>query len=63
METMSDKGGNSFEGSIGTNLAKFEILSNGAVKCRIKRRDFPTDKIYLALPVGLMILKYPKQNE
>jgi len=29
METMGDKGGNSFEGNIGTNLAKFEILSNG----------------------------------
>lgn len=58
MEGMVYKGDNSFEGGIGANQVKFEILANGDVKCMIKLWDFPTDKSYLELHEGLKFLKY-----
>ncbi len=58
MEGMVYKGDNSFEGGIGANQVKFEILTNGDVTCMIKLWDFPTDKSYLKLHEGLKVLKY-----
>lgn len=58
MEGMVYKGDNLFEGGIGANQAKFEILANGDVKCTIKLWDFPTDKSFLKLHEGQKVLKY-----
>ena len=58
MEGMVYKGDNIFEGGIGANQAKFEILANGDVKCMIKLWDFPTDKSFLVMHEGVKVLKY-----
>lgn len=58
MEGMIYKGDNLFEGGIGANQVKFEILANGDVKCIIKLWDFPTDKSFFESHEGLKFLKY-----
>jgi catechol 1,2-dioxygenase len=58
MEGMVYKGDNLFEGGMGANQARFEILANGDVKCVIKLWDFPSDKSFLTSHEGMKVLKY-----
>lgn len=58
MEGMVYKGNNSFEGGLGANQVRFELLVNGEVTCKIKLWDFPKDQTFLELHEGLKILKY-----
>ena len=59
MESMIYKGNNSFEGGLGFNKAKFELIANGDVKTEITLWDFgPDNKKYLELHEGIKVLKY-----
>jgi len=59
MEGLIYKGNNSFEGGIGFNKVKFEIMANGDVKTKIILWDLgPGDQKYLELHEGIKILKY-----
>jgi len=59
MESMLYKGNNSFEGGLGFNRAKFELLPNGDVKAAITMWDMgPDNQKYLEKHEGIKILKY-----
>lgn len=59
MEGLVYKGDNSFEGGMGYNKAKFEILSNGDVKTQITMWDsWSEDDEFLEKLEGIKILKY-----
>lgn len=58
METMAYKGNNSFEGGLGFNKVKFELMSNGDVKTNITLWDMPGDQKYLEKHEGVKVLKY-----
>lgn len=59
METMVYKGNNSFEGGLGFNRVKFELMSNGDVKATITLWDMgPGDQKYLEKHGGMKVLKY-----
>jgi catechol 1,2-dioxygenase len=59
MEGLQYKGNNSFEGGLGFNKVKFELLTNGGVKADITMWDFgPNDKRYLEVHEGIKVLKY-----
>ena len=59
MEGLTYKGNNSFEGGLGFNKVKFEILSNGGVKTYITMWDLgPADKKYIEHHEGLKFIKY-----
>ena len=59
MESLFCKGNNSFEGGLGFNKVKFELMANGDVKTKITLWDFgPDNRKYLELHEGVKILKY-----
>lgn len=58
METMTYKGNNLFEGGLGFNRAKFEILNNADVKVNISMWDMPGNQQYLEKHEGIKVLKY-----
>lgn len=58
MEGMKFIGNNTFEGGMGINEVKFEILKAGGVSCKIKLWDFPKDKTFLELHEGLKVFNY-----
>jgi hypothetical protein len=59
MESLVCKGNNSFEGGLGFNKVKFELMTNGDVKTKISLWDFgPDNRKYLELHEGVKILKY-----
>lgn len=59
MESMVYKGNNLFEGGLGFNRAKFEMLGNGDVKTHITLWDMgPGNQKYLEKHEGVRILKY-----
>lgn len=59
MEGLVYKGNNLFEGGLGFNKVKFEIISNGDVKAKITLWDSWTkDQKFLETYDGLKILKY-----
>ncbi|MES2776932.1 MAG: catechol 1,2-dioxygenase [Bacteroidota bacterium] len=58
-ETMVYKGDNSFEGGLGFNKARFELMTNGDVKTSITLWDMgPGNQKYLEIHMGLKVLKY-----
>lgn len=59
MEGLIYKGNNSFEGGIGFNKVKFELMANGDVKTKITLWDsWSEDQKYLELHEGIKVLKY-----
>lgn len=59
METMRYKGNNIFEGGLGFNKVRFEIMGNGDVKANITMWDMgPGNQKYLEKHEGLKTLKY-----
>ena len=61
MEGLVYKGNNSFEGGIGFNKVKFEIMTNGEVLTKITLWDnWSEDQKYLELHEGVKVLKYGK---
>ena len=61
MEGLVYKGDNSFEGGIGYNKVKFELMANGDVKTKIRMWDsWSADQKSLELYEGIKILKYGK---
>ncbi|MBC7425036.1 MAG: hypothetical protein H7321_00770, partial [Bacteroidia bacterium] len=61
MEGLVYKGNNSFEGGIGYNKVKFELLANGEVKTNITMWDsWSEDQKFLELHEGIKVLKYGK---
>lgn len=61
MEGLTYKGNNSFEGGIGFNKVKFELMANGDVKTQITMWDsWSADQKFLELHEGKKILKYSK---
>jgi protocatechuate 3,4-dioxygenase beta subunit len=61
MEGLVYKGNNSFEGGIGYNKVKFEIMANGDVKAKITMWDsWSEDQKFLELREGIKFLKYGK---
>lgn len=60
MEGLVYKGDNSFEGGLGFNKVKFEIMTNGDVKTMITMWDLGADKRFLELHEGVKFLKYGK---
>ena len=61
MEGLVYKGNNFFEGGLGFNKVKFEIMANGDVKTMVTMWDLgPADKRFLELHEGIKILKYGK---
>lgn len=59
MEALVYKGDNSFEGGIGFNKVKFELLPNGDVKAMIRMWDlWSADNKDLKTYEGIKILKY-----
>lgn len=59
MEGLKFKGNNSFEGGIGFNKAKFELMPNGAVRTKITLWDrWTEDQKYLKVHEGTKVLKY-----
>lgn len=59
MESLVYKGNNSFEGGLGFNKAKFQLMSNGDVKTNITLWDMgPDNQKYLEKYEGVKILKY-----
>ena len=59
MEALVFKGDNSFEGGMGFNKVKFELLSNGDVKAKITMWDsWSVDNKYLKIYDGIKVLKY-----
>jgi protocatechuate 3,4-dioxygenase beta subunit len=61
MEGLVYKGNNSFEGGLGFNRVKFEILANGDTRAHITMWDLgQKDQRFLENHTGLKILKYSK---
>jgi len=60
METMTYKGNNSFEGGLGFNKVKFELMSNGDAKATITMWDMGANQKYLEKHEGIKVLKYSK---
>ena len=61
MEGLMYKGNNSFEGGIGFNKVKFEIMTNGEVLTKIAMWDHWTeDQKYLKVYEGIKTFKYGK---
>ena len=61
MEGLVYKGNNSFEGGIGFNKVKFEIMTNGEVLTKITLWDnWSEDQKYFELHEGVKVLKYGK---
>ena len=61
MEGLVYKGSNSFEGGIGFNKVKFELMANGEIKTKITMwESWSEDQKYLKLYEGIKILKYGK---
>ena len=59
MEGLTYKGNNSFEGGIGFNKVKFELMANGDVKTQITMWDsWSADQKFLELHEGIKVLKY-----
>ena len=59
MEGLIYKGNNFFEGGLGFNKVKFELMANGDVKAKITLWDMgPDNQKYLEKYEGLKILKY-----
>ena len=59
MEALVYKGDNSFEGGMGFNKVKFELLSNGDVKAKITMWDsWSADNKFLKIYEGIKVLKY-----
>jgi protocatechuate 3,4-dioxygenase beta subunit len=59
MEALVYKGDNSFEGGMGFNKVKFELLSNGDVKAKITMwNSWSADNKYLRVYEGIKVLKY-----
>ena len=58
-EALVYKGDNSFEGGMGFNKAKFELIPNGDVKTIIRMWDsWSADNKYLTIYEGIKVLKY-----
>ncbi len=61
MEGLVYKGNNSFEGGIGYNKVKFELMANSDVKTKITMWDsWSEDQKFLELHEGIKVLKYGK---
>ena len=61
MEGLVYKGNNSFEGGVGYNKVKFELMANGDVKTKITMWDsWSEDQKFLELHEGIKVLKYGK---
>jgi protocatechuate 3,4-dioxygenase beta subunit len=61
MESMTYKGNNSFEGGLGFNRVKFEVMDSGEIKANITLWDMgPNNQKYLEKYEGVKVLKYSK---
>jgi catechol 1,2-dioxygenase len=63
MEGMVYKGQNSFEGGLGFNKVKFELISGGEVRANITLWDnWSADNKYLRRYEGFKVLKYSNEH-
>lgn len=61
MEGLVYKGNNTFEGGIGFNKVKFDLMANGDVKTKIIMWDsWSSDQKFLEVHEGIKVLKYGK---